>query len=138
MRIIYKFFNYFFSSMIPPLTVAILFVGSILLFPEFYKQLHYRFVVLSVIAKLAIIYLILWVVGFIRYDYEKKEVLKDAHSADFNDGKIKSIIFYLFMIPLSSFEIISVTLLILGLGYVVISYVDFVKIIILDLYNWVF
>ena len=138
MRIIYKFLNYFFSSMIPPLTVAILFVGSILLFPEFYKQLHYRFVVLSVITKLAIIYLILWVVGFIRYDYEKKEVLKDAHSADFNDGKIKSIIFYLFMIPLSSFEIISVTLLILGLGYVVISYVDFVKIIILDLYNWVF
>ena len=138
MRIIYKFLNYFFSSMIPPLTVAILFVGSILLFPEFYKQLHYRFVVLSVITKLVIIYLILWVVGFIRYDYEKKEVLKDAHSADFNDGKIKSIIFYLFMIPLSSFEIISVTLLILGLGYVVISYVDFVKIIILDLYNWVF
>jgi len=124
--------------MIPSLTVAILFVGSILLFPEFYKQLHYRFVVLSVITKLVIIYLILWVVGFIRYDYEKKEVLKDAHSADFNDGKIKSIIFYLFMIPLSSFEIISVTLLILGLGYVVISYVDFVKIIILDLYNWVF
>ena len=138
MRIIYKFLNYFFSSMIPSLTVAILFVGSILLFPEFYKQLHYRFVVLSVITKLVIIYLILWVVGFIRYDYEKKEVLKDAHSADFNDGKIKSIIFYLFMIPLSSFEIISVTLLILGLGYVVISYVDFVKIIILDLYNWVF
>ena len=93
MRIIYKFLNYFFSSMIPPLTVAILFVGSILLFPEFYKQLHYRFVVLSVIAKLAIIYLILWVVGFIRYDYEKKEVLQDEYPSDFNDGKIKSIIF---------------------------------------------
>ena len=124
--------------MIPPLTVAILFVGSILLFPEFYKQLHYRFVALSIIVKLAIIYLILWVVGFIRYDYEKKEVLQDEYSSDFNDDKNKSIIFYLFWIPLSSFEVISVTLLILGLGYVVISYVDFVKIIILDLYNWVF
>tara|TARA_B100000475_G_C14851946_1_gene253759 strand:+ start:160 stop:519 length:360 start_codon:yes stop_codon:yes gene_type:complete len=119
--------------MIPPITVAILFVGSILLFPEFYKQLHYKFVVLSVIAKLAIIYLILWVVGFIRYNNEKEE-----YPSDFNNDKIKSIIFYLFIMPLSSFEVISVALLILGLGYVVISYVDFIRIIILDLYNWVF
>ena len=133
MRIINKFLNYFLSSMIPPITVAILFVGSILLFPEFYKQLHYKFVVLSVIAKLAIIYLILWVVGFIRYNNEKEE-----YPSDFNNDKIKSIIFYLFIMPLSSFEVISVALLILVLGYVVISYVDFVKIIILDLYNWVF
>ncbi len=133
MRIINKFLNYFLSSMIPPITVAILFVGSILLFPEFYKQLHYKFVVLSVIAKLAIIYLILWVVGFIRYNNEKEE-----YPSDFNNDKIKSIIFYLFIMPLSSFEVISVALLILGLGYVVISYVDFIRIIILDLYNWVF
>jgi len=132
-RIINKFLNYFLSSMIPPITVAILFVGSILLFPEFYKQLHYKFVVLSVIAKLAIIYLILWVVGFIRYNNEKEE-----YPSDFNNDKIKSIIFYLFIMPLSSFEVISVALLILGLGYVVISYVDFIRIIILDLYNWVF
>ena len=38
MRIINKFLNYFLSSMIPPITVAILFVGSILLFSEFYKM----------------------------------------------------------------------------------------------------